>query len=56
MNMCVPGYTSILVYIQSARVCVGWGGGVAGVEVGRVFVCVRAFVRAGDSVSARILC
>ena len=40
MNMCVSGYTSILIYIQSTRVCVCvWGGG-----GGRV--CVRACVRA----------
>ena len=30
------------------------GGG--GDGVGCVFVCVHAFVRAGDSVSARVLC
>ena len=50
--MCVSGYTSILIYIQSTRVCVC----VWGVGGGCVFVCVRAFVRAGDSVSARVLC
>ena len=42
----------ILMYIQSTRVWVG--GGV--VEGGCVFVCVHAFVRAGDSVSAKVLC
>ena len=45
MNMCVSGYTSILFYIQSTCVCRwGVGGG-----------CLCAFVRAGDSVSARVL-
>ena len=50
--MCVSGYTSFLIYIQSTRVCEGGGGGGGGC----VFVCVYAFVRAGDSVSARVLC
>ena len=45
----VPGYTSILIYIQSTRVCV-WGG------VGGGGACLCAFVRAGDSVSARVFC
>ena len=46
-HVCVTGY------IYSLRVCVC----VLGVGVGGrcVFVCVRAFVRAGDSVSARVL-
>ena len=44
----VPGYTAILIYIQSTRVsvCVCGGGG----------ACLCAFGRAGDSVSARVLC
>ena len=53
--MCVSGYTSFLIYIQSTRVCVG-GGGVAGGGGGCVFVYVYAFVRSGDSVSARVQC
>ena len=47
--MFVTGYTSILIYIQSTPcvcVCVCGGGVLGG---GGVFVCVRAFVRAGDS-------
>ena len=37
-------------------VCGGGGGGLAGGGGGCMFVCVYAFVRAGDSVSARVQC
>ena len=45
----VSGYIPPNVHTVYARV----GGGVEG---GCVFVCVHAFVRAGDSVSAKVLC
>ena len=52
-HVCVRLHIHPNLHTVYACVCVEGGGGRGG---GCVFVCVYAFVRAGDSVSARVLC